>query len=285
MSAPKIVTLDIERQSAIVGSIWQLNQKYSTYIRPSQIIVPVRTICFAWKWMDEDEVHFSAEWDPYDTGHAYNTYDKPLPYKDTGLREVYPGHQKMIEIARNVMDKADYVIGWNSKRYDMGNLRSHMAEYDLVPPSPHKDVDLITTSRGQFGFMSHTLEEVAPHFGLDGKYPHEAGLWEGLRWLPYNDPYGQDVWDKRATMRTYNQRDVELTEQIFYKMRPWIPKLNLFGGPDTEGLFCTACGSANVQMQGTRRFTNYWYHRFLCMNCGHWGHTSKSFYHMEQQSS
>jgi hypothetical protein len=281
--ATKVVTLDIERQSAIVGGVWQLKQH--GYIRPGQIIVPVRTICFCWKWMHEDEFHFSSEWDPYDDGNVIS----PKPYKDTGLLEDYSGHKQMMEIARDVLNEADYVIGWNSKRYDVGNLRSHMAEYDFDPPSPHQDVDLIKTSRSQFGFMSHTLEEVAPHFGLGGKMEHEAGLWDKLRWLPYTQPSGSELVRVRKVMRDYNIRDVELTEQIFYRMRPWIPRLNIHG--NTEAVLgekdderCRRCNSKNIQWRGTYRGTSYWYRKFQCNDCRGYGKTSKSYYSMETQS-
>jgi hypothetical protein len=280
----RIVTLDIERQSAICSNIWQLKQ--NGYLRPSQIIVPVRTICFSWKWLGEDKIHFSSEWDPEDNGN----YCTPRPYKDTGLLEVYPGHQRMIEIAGEVLDDADFVIGWNSKRYDVGNLRSHMAEYKIDPPSPHKDIDLINTSRSQFGFMSHTLEEAAPHFGFGGKMEHEGGLWDKLRWLPYTDPYGSELQRVRDVMKDYNKRDVELTEQIFGRMLPWIPKLNIYGDGDYDSgdidaeTRCRRCSSTDIQWRGTYRGTRCWYRKYFCNKCRGWGQGAKRYYTMETAS-
>lgn len=282
--ATKVVTLDIERQSAICSNIWQLKQ-YG-YLRPNQIIVPVRTICFSWKWLGEDEIHFSSEWDPFDDG----TVVAPRPYKDTGLLESYPGHAPMIEIARKVLDEADFVIGWNSKRYDVGNLRSHMAEYDYDPPSPHKDIDLITTSRSQFGFMSHSLEEAAPHFGFGGKMEHESGLWDKLRWLPYTQPYGDELVRVRQVMKDYNKRDVELTELIFDRMLPWIPKLNIYGNTDYDGddidsdIRCRRCNSTDIQFRGTYRGSTCWYRKFQCNNCKGYGKGNKRYYAMETTS-
>lgn len=285
MSEPKVVTLDIERQSAIVGGIWQLKQR--GYLRPSTIIVPCRTICFAWRWWGDDTTYFSAEWDPYDDGNIV----KPKAYKDTGLLEDYhEGHLAMIETAHQVMTEADFVVGWNSKQFDIGNLRSHMAEYGFNPPSPHQDIDLIKTSRSQFGFMSHTLEEVAPHFGLDGKMPHRPDLWDKLRWLPYTDPDGLELEEVRETMKLYNQRDVDLTEQIFDRVLPWIPRLNLYGNPGVSELdadvVCRKCNSPDLDWSaaGPRRGVGWWYRRFQCRNCGSWGHGTKSFYSMTTKS-
>lgn len=279
----RIVTLDIERQSAIAGGIWQLKQQ--GYLRPNQILVPPRTICLAWKWMDEDKVNFSSEWDPYDDG----TTCAPTSYGDTGLREVYPGHEAMIRLARNVLDEADYVIGWNSARFDMGHLRDHMAEYSLAPPSPWTDVDLIKTSRSKFGFMSHKLEEAAPHFGLGHKLSTEPGLWDKLRWLPYGDPYSVELQRLRGLMRDYNKRDVELTEQVFYKMRAWIPRLNLYGNPDAKELDddtrCRRCNSDDIQWRGYKKNATRWYHEYFCKSCRGWGSKTTSVYAMGTTSS
>lgn len=271
----RIVTLDIERQSAIVDGIWQLKQH--GYLRPSQIIVPARTICFAWKWLgdDEDQVNFSAEWDPDDTGN----YEKPGPD-----REVYQGHQRMIEKAWEVLDEADYVIGWNSSRFDMGNLRSHMAEYHLGPPSPWKDIDLIKVSRSKFGFMSHKLAEVAERLGHDGKYETGGDLWNRLRWSD-----DQTLRDARDLMRTYNKRDVSLTEELYTELLPWIPNLNIYDDlrmdPDgTPDLRCRRCGSLDLQWRGAYRGQTYWYKKFQCKRCKGWGKSAKNFYSMETSS-
>lgn len=284
MTEPKIVTLDIERQSAIVGSVWQLKQ-YG-YIRPNQIIVPVRTICFAWKWWGDDKVNFSSEWDPENDGNVC----KPTPYRDTGLLEVYPGHEAMINKARQVLSDADFVVGWNSKQYDVGNLRSHMAEYDMKPPAPHIDIDLIKTSRSQFGFMSHTLEEACAHFNLGGKLPHETGLWDKLRWLPYNDPDGEELMTTRSIMQEYNKMDVVRTEQMFTKMSPWIPRLNLYVNQDISAdmdadMVCRKCNSRNIIWQGYRRASTRLYRRFQCADCGSWGQSVHSEYGMETASA
>jgi len=284
MSEPKIVTLDIERQSAIASSVWQLKQ-YG-YIRPGQIIIPVRTICFSWKWWGDDKMNFSSEWDPFNDGNV----GEPQPFGNTGLLEVYPGHKQMIQIARDVLDRADFVVGWNSKQYDIGSLRQHFAEYDLQPPSPHQDIDLIKTSRSQFNFMSHTLDEAAPHFGLGHKRENPPGLWEKLRWLPYQKtPEARsELALLRSQMDLYNGRDVELTEQIFMKMIPWIPRLNLYANPELgEGLDirCRKCNSPDLIWQGYRRNTTRMYHRYQCVTCRSWGQEVKSVYGMETSSS
>ena len=256
MTEPKIITFDIERASALV-EVWQLKQH--GWIPPQSIIVPTRTICLAWKVYGEDETHFSAEWDPYDDGDP--------AYAVRSDRETYAGHGKMIEVAHKVFDEADYLVGWNSASFDVKNLKSHMIEYGLKPPSPHIDIDLIKVSRSNFGFMSHKLQEVAQRLGHEGKYQTGFGLWTKLRWSD-----GEELENARKLMRTYNIQDVIETEKIFDDFRPWIPRLNLYNDPDE--LICRKCKSTNLRWEGYRRAATRLYRRFQCKDCGGWGQSN-----------
>ena len=71
----RVVTLDIERipgrhstlhrEQTITGPFWDLNQikGWAKRIHPDNVISWPRTICAAWKFYDEDEVFFAAEWE------------------------------------------------------------------------------------------------------------------------------------------------------------------------------------------------------------------------------
>lgn len=273
----KIAILDIERQSAIVEGVWALKQ--NGYLRTAQVLVPVRTVCLAWKWLDEPEVHFAAEWEDGKGGLV-----QPKPYKNTGLLEDYhEGHTRMMQQARDLLHQADYVIGWNSKPFDVPNMKSHILEHGINPPAPHIDVDLIKVSRSQFGFMSHRLNDVADLLGI-GTKANSYGLWDKIRWST-----GSELHSARAKMEEYNKQDVLLTEKVFHKFLPWIPGLNLYGMGDyditsTAEQRCRRCNSPNITWEGTRRGATWWYRRFVCKDCGGYGKTARNFYSMETSS-
>jgi DNA-directed RNA polymerase subunit RPC12/RpoP len=241
----KIAVLDIERQSGLVDGIWGLKQ--NGWLRPSQVIEPPRTICFAYKWVGAEKVHFHSEWED--------------------------GHRSMIEKAHKVFEDADFIVGWNSKGFDVKHLRTEMAVYEMKPPSPHKDVDLLLTARKNFAFLSNRLAFVAESLGLDGKM--ETGgesLWRTLRFGA-----GEELWDARRLMMEYNVRDVELTEELWHALKPWVSGVNVaLFEEDSGNPRCSNCGSDSVQWRGEQVSLSRAYKRFRCRECGRWGRMVKS---------
>ena len=240
----KIAVLDIERQSAVVDGVWQLKQ--TGYISPDQIIEPARTICFAWKWLGEETVHFAAEWKG--------------------------GHAKMVEKAWDVMDEADYIVGWNSRSFDVKHLRTEFITQHISPPSPHKDVDLMVVAKRNFGFMSNRLSYVAQQLGAGSKLANGGQhLWRTLRYGK-----GQELKDAKAMMEAYNIQDVVLTEEVYQIMLPWVDNLNIPIYNEVDVPACSNCGSYSIQYRGVQVAATRSYRRFQCQECGKWGREVKS---------
>lgn len=242
----RIVFLDIERTWGVAEGIWQLKQ---SWINPSQMIEQPRTICLAWKWEGEDRTQFAAEWQR-------------------------GGHTAMVLKAHKVLDEADYVVGWNSKGFDVKHLRTEFILADLTPPSPHKDIDLMLTARKNFGFMSNRMGFIAEQLDLKGKTATGgAELWKKLR-----EAKGSELADARDLMAGYNCRDVELTQELYYLMRPWVTGLNLPTHEEGEsvGPSCSNCNSDDVHYRGIQVATSRRYRRFQCQQCGKWGRETAS---------
>jgi hypothetical protein len=242
----RICVLDIERQSGVVDGIWELKQH--SWLQPNQIVEKPRTICFAYKWLGEDKTYFHAEWDR-------------------------GGHQAMIEKAHKVFDEADYIVGWNSKGFDCPHLRTAMAELEMRPPSPHKDIDLMLTAKRNFKYMSNRLNYVAQQLGCGVKLETGGGdLWRKLRYAA-----GQELSDARRLMQEYNMADVDLTERVFFKMLPWVQGLNLAAfQQDSAFICCSNCSSLAIQWRGVQVSATRTYRRFQCQDCGKWGREVKS---------
>lgn len=241
---PRIAVLDIERQSAIVDGVWELKQ--SGWINPGQIIEPARTICFAWKWLGEDEVNFAAEWKG--------------------------GHLKMVKKAHDVLNEADYVVGWNSKGFDCKHLRTEFIKAGLTPTAPHRDLDLMVVAKRNFGFMSNRLSYVAQELGAGEKLATGgADLWRTLRYSK-----GAELKDAQQRMEEYNKQDVILTEEMYYLMLPWVDGLNIPLYVGNEEVACSNCNSQNIHYRGIQIAATRSYHRFQCQECGKWGREVKS---------
>ncbi|QSM01130.1 DnaQ-like DNA polymerase III subunit [Mycobacterium phage Nanosmite] len=264
MSA-KILVLDIERQSALIDGVWDAKPQKS-WIRPAQVVEPPRTICFAYKWIGEDKTRFEAEW--MYPGEQDNTSVAPGG-----------GHKVMIDKAHALLDEADYVVGYNSRYFDMGHLRTSFVAYDHLrnnPPSPWVDIDLYQQlNRVANGFFSRRLAYISEVLGLEGK--EKTGgedLWRTLRWAQ-----GDVLRRAERKMKKYNIRDVDLTEELYYELRPWLTGLNvgLYEDDATDLVSCPNCGSGHLQYRGQAGNRTYIYRRFQCQDCGKWGRDRNSF--------
>lgn len=243
MSA-KIVYLDIERQSGIVDGIWELKQR--SWLSPAQILERPRTICFAWRWDHEDETHFAAEWER--------------------------GHKAMIAKAHKVMDEADFIVGWNSKNFDVKHLRTEMIMHGMTPPSPHKDIDLMQVAKRNFGFLSNRMAYIAQELDQGGKLATGgADLWKQLR-----NAKGDELRKARKKMAAYNRRDVDLTMELWTLLKPWTSAVNLPNYRDGVSPACPVCESENIQYRGLARTLTATYRRFQCVDCGRWGRDTHS---------
>lgn len=247
--------LDIERISAIVQDVWGLGER--KYIQPSSIIEPARTISFSYKWLGERKTHFHAEWDS--------------------------GHRGMIEKAHEVLNEATHLIGWNSAAFDVKHLRSHFFQYDMKPTSPHVDIDLMRVVKKNFSFLSNRMAYIADILGLEGKAETVHGLWHDLR----SDEAGR-LTRARKQMARYNRRDVELTEELFELLRPWVHNLNLplYEDPASEDFGeprCTNCPSRDLKKDGWYRGTTRVYQKYQCRACGKYTHGKNSLFTTESR--
>lgn len=242
----RIAVLDIERQSGIADGIWELKQ--NGWLNPSQVIERPRMICFAYKWLGEEEIFFHAEWDR-------------------------GGPAGMVDKAHAVLDAADFVCGWNSKNFDLPHIRTEMIVQGLTPPSPTRDIDLMQQAKRHFRFMSNRMNEVARILDQKGKTQTGGGdLWRKLRTAK-----GDELRAARTLMQEYNCRDVALTEELYYLMRPWLTGINLpVYQEGTLAPMCPACESTDIQYRGHARNATRSYRRFQCNACGKWGRDTAS---------
>jgi hypothetical protein len=229
----RILILDIETSPnlAWVWGLWEQN------VAPSQVQQVGHVICFAAKWHGTRDVEY---WSDH-----------------------HDGHTAMVAAAHRLIDEADAVVGYNSRSFDMKHLRREFVLAGLGPPSPHKDIDLLTVCRDRFRFPSNKLEHVATELGIGHKLKHTGfDLW--LRCLR-DDP---DAW---KLMRKYNIQDVRLTERLYDRLLPWVrnhPHHGLY--IDDHKPVCQQCGALSLQRRGHTQTTLGRYQRVHCGTCGAW---------------
>jgi hypothetical protein len=181
---------------------------------------------------------------------------------------VYKTDKKtMLKSIHALMDEADAIIHYNGNRFDIPMLNKEFLEAGMPPPSPAKHIDLLTTAKRQFRFVSNKLDYIAQRLGLGKKTAHE----------------GHELWlkvmknDRKAwkIMEEYNKNDVVLLEKVYDKFKGWIkshPNHNAYS-PD---VCCPNCASRKLQARGTQRSRVAVYQRFQCQACGSWSRSIKA---------
>jgi hypothetical protein len=136
------------------------------------------------------------------------------------------------------------------------------------PPSPYQSIDTLKIAQRQFGFTHNGLDALARVFGLKAKLHTTFQLWKDAK-------SGDDKALK--FMEEYNRGDVELLEEVYLKIRPWIkshPNLALY--VESEDTRCPHCGSSEVEWTGKFYYTQTGkYETFRC-GCGAYGRSRKS---------
>lgn len=228
----RLLIIDIETRPnlAYVWGLWNQN------IGLNQIKDTGSVISFAAKWYESKSVAFHSDF--------------------------HDGHDVMIQKAWELLNEADAIIHYNGRAFDIKHLNREFLLAGLPPPSPHRDIDLLSTVRQRFKFPSNKLDHIATEIGVGSKVHHE----------------GFDLWvrcmagDKKAwaMMKRYNVQDVRLTEQVYDVLRPWITSHPNRAVYDGRIYTCPTCGSNDYQKRGKRHTNAHSYQQFQCNGCKSW---------------
>ena len=227
----KILLLDIETapNSGYFWGLWQEN------IGINQIIDSSTILCWACKWLHDDEIKFCSS------------------------QKI--GHKRMLSKIHHLLSEADVVVTYNGARFDIPVLNKEFLVHGFSPPADYRQVDLLKVARNRFKFASNKLDFVAKFLGVGQKTTNtNFDLWVKCM---QKDP---DSW---KIMKEYNQNDVVILEKVYLRMRPWIknhPNHGLYDKDPT--LVCPNCGSKHYQKRGYSYTKSQKYVRFQCQADG-----------------
>lgn len=179
----RILLLDIETtpMQVYAWGLWEQN------IAIDQIIKSSEMLCFGARWLGTKKVIFKSV-------H-------------------HDGKKAMLQELHRLMDEADILVGWNSAAFDHKHINREFLENGMQPPSPVKDLDLMSITKSNFLFPSNKLDYVAQKLGVGSKVKHSGfSLWikcmEGDR----------KAWSE---MKKYQIQDVNLLVELYDKLLPW----------------------------------------------------------------
>ena len=244
----RVVTLDIERIPGrvrtwhrgftIEGDVWDLNALKDITrrrIHADDMIEWPRTICAAWKWYDQPDTVFAAEWE-------------------------VGGYDGFMRAVWDVFDQADLIIGHNADRFDARHLMGGWAEMGLPAPTPYKVVDTLKIARGTFAYESNTLDALNKRLGIDAKTDkYDSRV---AKAAVAGDKEAQD------RIRFYNMGDIAASEALFDRLRPYARNIPHLGMWTDDEMACPSCGHTMTATGKTVHANVQRYEHLHCDNCG-----------------
>lgn len=222
---PKIVLYDLETLPMVTATF----SLYPDSIGHDNILSDWSIISACWKELGKKTIYSSS------------IIDDPKAFKKNVNNDLV-----VVKRLREVFQDADIIIGHNSKKFDTKKLNARLIYHGLDPlPSGIQQVDTLSEVRKVAAFSSNRLDYLGKHLLGEGKMETSRGLW--LRVLR---------GDKKAVqeMVTYNKQDVQLLEDVYLKIRPYIkshPHIGVLHGEDKQHS-CPKCGSTDLRKKTTR---------------------------------
>lgn len=156
-----------------------------------------------------------------------------------------------------LLDKADVVITHNGRSFDIKKINTRFMFHEMLPPSSYKTIDTKVAARSVFGMTMNKQDYIAKFLGMERKLDTDFQLWVDC-----------DNGKKKALkqMREYNENDVEMLEEIYLRIRAWIPghpNMSLISNTDC----CPVCMGSYVK-SGIYYANQRKYNEFRCNDCG-----------------
>ena len=240
----KVLVFDIETAPTL-GYVWGL---WEQNVGLNQIKSNWYILCWAAKWLGEKGVMTSA------------LPDFPLYKRDK------ENDREVVTALWKLLDEADVVVTQNGDSFDIKKSNSRFIQHGLLPPTPYKTVDTLKVAKKYFKFDSNKLEYLGTALGVGRKL--ETGGFELWKGCMAGDPKS---WRQ---MVRYNIQDILLTEDVYFKMRPWMtnhPNFNLLIGSVYN---CPNCASNRTQKRGYAHTRASTQQRYQCLDCGAWSQGS-----------
>lgn len=189
--------------------------------------------------------------------------------KVIAFSEYHQSRKEMLDEMHALLDEADVVVGWNSKRFDVKWVQGELIVEGYTPPSPFKQIDLMMEVKKAARFISNKLDYVSERLLGENKIDYSMSK----MWIIVDNPDTSEAARKKEwdAMMKYAKKDTVLLEPIFQELLPWIKlphPVRTQDDPDVP--LCHACGSESLQRRGRALTLTGSYARFRCNDCGSW---------------
>jgi hypothetical protein len=214
--SPRVGILDCETLPAETLTFGLYDQN----IGIEQVISDICLLSWSGKFLNEIEVY----------SDTLTSIEAPI--KDT---------RRIVKSCWDFMSNCDVIIGHNLIAFDGKLMNTFFLKYNL-PPLKYVAVDTLLIARNNFRFSSNKLSFINRQLNIRDKICNEGfALW---RKCLQGDPISLDI------IKKYNIGDVFSTEELFYRIRPYVKNFNIALYNDIEEYQCPVCGSQDLKSDG-----------------------------------
>jgi uncharacterized protein YprB with RNaseH-like and TPR domain len=246
MKKPNVLIFDIETApaKAYVYRIWKEN-------------IPIDFISAPWFMLS-----WSAKW-----LYEHETFSDAV----TPEEAVKEDDRRIAGSLWKHIDVADIIIGHNIKMFDTRKMNTRFIIHGMKPTSPYQQIDTLEIVKKNFAFESNKLDYVARMLGVKRKM--DSGGAQTWVDCSLGDP------ESLKLMEEYNVGDIETTEEVYVKLRPWVkshPNMALYFDDVTDR--CPNCGSKNLHCDKDKFYYTPMnrYSTVKCLDCGGVGRSRTS---------
>jgi hypothetical protein len=229
---------------------------YQTNISPKAILEDWHLICWSANWILEDEIMSDVL-----------TVEEAKNHDD----------ERIVRSLWKLLDEADVCVGHNIEGFDNKKMNTRFLFHGLPPVSHYQSIDTLRIARENFAMTSNTLDYINQYLGISQKTDTDFDLWKRV-W--FADP------EALKEMVLYNQNDVRILPDLFFKLRPYMKGLvnmNLWNEENVS--ICPNCGSEHLTWKGDYYTFTQRYNSFRCDDCGAVGRSKVNNLSKEKRKS
>ena len=255
----KVLLFDIETTPMLVET-WHL---YPNRISIEQIMHDWNIICWRAKWLFSDEIMGACQ---------------------TPHESIRRDDKRVTQKLWKLIDEADILIAHNLNKFDYKKANSRFLLHGMKPPSPCQFIDTLLAARKQFKMSSNKLDYLCKILGIGAKLNTGYQLWKdciGGKVLKVATRHNGNKLKRIETfdakivskalkeMYDYCGQDVQILEDLYLKLRPWIkshPNMALY--LENSENKCANCGSDKIEYCSKPYYTPTGiYETFRCSDC------------------
>jgi uncharacterized protein YprB with RNaseH-like and TPR domain len=177
---------------------------------------------YTWGTYDQNVIKVLKDWFVLSYAAKYRD-DERYFYMDQRFAKPIEDDFQLLCGIHHLISESDILVSHNGDRFDRRKLNARFIKHGLAPLNHYQSIDTLKIARKHFAFTSNKLADLAKFLDCEieksshAKYP------------------GFSMWDECmkgnheafAEMESYNKTDVDVLIQVFNKLAPWEPTINI----------------------------------------------------------